>query len=133
MIDFVLLSCSDIGCSADASLQGYAAYFNTGKTDSNEHIQENAFNEFNPNACLRLQLGAQYPYQQYDQTMLSENPFNTQVDNSIQGNTIDYQVNQFEPSRLAYDASFQNWASAAGTCGVAIYDDQSYSHVSLLI
>ncbi|KAJ8510488.1 hypothetical protein OPV22_000922 [Ensete ventricosum] len=45
------------------------------------------------------------------------------TEKSLQESTIDYQVDHF-------DASFHNWASTSGTCGVAIYDEQSYTSQS---
>ncbi|XP_072996285.1 agamous-like MADS-box protein AGL30 isoform X1 [Typha latifolia] len=118
----------DIGCSTDISLQRYPSYFSTCKqTDTNEQVQDNSLNEFNHNGCLRLQLGGQFPYQSYDQNPLNERTFQPDSENSIQKSSTDYLVNHFDPPRPGYDASFQNWASTSGTCGVAIYDDQSYS------
>ncbi|RRT69442.1 hypothetical protein BHE74_00023132 [Ensete ventricosum] len=129
--DANLIPQRDVGCSTDTSLQNYPAYFSTGKqTDANEQVQEDSLHEFSPNACLRLQLGGQYPYQSYGQNLLSDRTFKPDAENSLQESTIDYQVNQFETPRPGYDASFQNWASASGTCGVAIYDEQSYTQVS---
>ncbi|CAL9065764.1 agamous-like MADS-box protein AGL65 isoform X1 [Musa acuminata AAA Group] len=119
--DSNLLSQRDIGCSADTPLQNCNAYFSTGEqTDANEQVQEGSLHEYSPNACLRLQLGGQYPYQSYCQNLVSERTFKPDAENSLQESTIDYQVNHF-------DASFQNWASTSATCGVSMYDEQSYT------
>ncbi|URD88999.1 MADS-box transcription factor 68 [Musa troglodytarum] len=119
--DSNLLSQRDIGCSADTPLQNCNAYFSTGEqTDANEQVQEGSLHEYSPNACLRLQLGGQYPYQSYCQNLVSERTFKPDAENSLQDSTIDYQVNHF-------DASFQNWASTSATCGVSMYDEQSYT------
>ncbi|URD72047.1 MADS-box transcription factor 68 [Musa troglodytarum] len=126
--DANLIPQRDVGCSTDTSLQNYPAYFSTGKqTDANDQVQEESLHEFSPSACLRLQLGGQYPYQSYGQNLLSDRTFKPDTENSLQESTIDYQVNQFETPRPGYDANFQNWASTSGTCGVAIYDEQSYT------
>nr|XP_029118789.1 agamous-like MADS-box protein AGL65 isoform X5 [Elaeis guineensis] len=123
-----LLPHRDIGCSTDTSIQSYSGYFNTGKqAEANDQLQEDSLHEFSQNACLRLQLGGQYPYQSYCQNLIGENAFKPDTENSLPESTIDYQVDHFEPPRPGYDASFQNWASTSGTCDVAIYDDQSYS------
>ncbi|XP_019703840.2 agamous-like MADS-box protein AGL30 isoform X3 [Elaeis guineensis] len=123
-----LLPQRDIGCSTDTSIQSYSGYFNTGKqAEANDQLQEDSLHEFSQNACLRLQLGGQYPYQSYCQNLIGENAFKPDTENSLPESTIDYQVDHFEPPRPGYDASFQNWASTSGTCDVAIYDDQSYS------
>lgn len=130
-MDVVVLSCRVIGCSTDISIQSYSGYFNTGKqSEANKQLHEDSLHEFSQNECLRLQLGGQYPYQSYCQNLIGENAFKPDTENSLPQSTIDYQVNHFEPPRPGYDASFQNWASTSGTCGVAIYDHQSYSQVS---
>ncbi|WOL03281.1 agamous-like MADS-box protein AGL65 [Canna indica] len=125
--DANLLQQRDVGCSSDPCFQNYPSYFSTGKqTEANDQLPEESMHDFSQNACLRLQLGGQYPYQSYGQNLLSDRTFKPDTENSLQS-TIEYQVNQFEVPRPGYDASFQNWASTSGNCGVAIYDERSYT------
>ncbi|KAJ0976322.1 hypothetical protein J5N97_018287 [Dioscorea zingiberensis] len=77
------------------------------------------------NECLSLQLGAQYPYQSYGSSLLDGNKYKPAEISSQEG-FVDNQVNQFESPVHGYSASIQNWASMAGSCAVAVFDEHSY-------
>lgn len=129
----VIFPFRNVRCSSDTGLPDYPAYFNTDKqTETSELVPEESLHGFSPNACLRLQLGAQFPYQTYDHNLLNERMFKPEVEHSLQEHALDYQVNHFETPGPGYDASFQNWASTSGNCEVAIYDERSYTQVSVL-
>ncbi|XP_042426494.1 agamous-like MADS-box protein AGL65 [Zingiber officinale] len=126
--DANLIPHRDVGCSSDTALQNYPAYFNADKqTKADEQVTDESFHNFSPNTCLRLQLGAQFSYQTYGQNLLSERMFKPEMEHSLQESTIDYQVHHFETPGMGYDASFHDWASTSGNCGVAIYDERSYT------
>ncbi|XP_074571357.1 agamous-like MADS-box protein AGL65 isoform X2 [Curcuma longa] len=120
--DANLIPQRDVGCSSDTALQNYPA-----QTKANEQVTDGSFHNFSPNACLRLQLGAQFAYQTYGQNLSSERMIKPEIEHSLQESTIDYQVNHFETPGTGYDTSFQDWASTSGNCGVAIYDERSYT------
>jgi len=131
MVYVCALCFRDIECSTDTSLRGFPGYFSTGKqTGVNKQNQEEALNELNQNSRLRLELGGNYPYSSYALNLLSEKKFKSGAEVNMQEGPVDYQVNSFEPPRPDYDVNIQTWASTSGSCGVGMFDDQSYPQVS---
>nr|DAD34908.1 TPA_asm: hypothetical protein HUJ06_005548 [Nelumbo nucifera] len=123
-----LLPHRDLECSTDASIPSYSGFFSACKTEVDSSGQEsNALNELSRNACLRLQLGGQYPYPSYGFNLLDEKKLKTETKMSLHENPVDFQVNSgFEPTRPGYDTSHQSWASTSGPCAIAVFDQQSY-------
>ncbi|XP_043706628.1 agamous-like MADS-box protein AGL65 isoform X2 [Telopea speciosissima] len=123
-----LLPQRDLDCSTDLSLPSYSGYFCTGKQiDVDSSAQGGAMNELSRNACLRLQLGGQYSYPPYSLSLLSEKKFKHDADINIQGDPVDYQVNNgFEPARPGYDPNQGSWASTSGSCPDGMFDGHSY-------
>ncbi|KAF8378698.1 hypothetical protein HHK36_030047 [Tetracentron sinense] len=129
-----LLPQRDMVCSTDASLPSYSGYFGTGKqTEIDNSGQEGGIlNELSRSACLRLQVGGQYPYPPYSLNLLSEKKFKPEAETNLQENPVNYQVNSnFVPPRLGYDNSHHSWASTSGPGVVAMFDEHSYPQVSV--
>lgn len=124
----------DIECSTGASIPSYSGYFGTGKqAEIDRSAQDGVLNELSRNACLRLELGGQYPYQSYNLNLLSEKKFKTDTEMTLQeSHVVDYRVNGFELPRPSYDTDHQNWASPSGSCAIAMFDEHSYAQVSLV-
>ncbi|KAJ4974244.1 hypothetical protein NE237_007418 [Protea cynaroides] len=124
-----LLPQRDLECTTDPCLPSYSGYFCTGKqTEVDGSVQNGgALNELSRDGCLRLQLGGQYPYPPYSLDLLSEKKFNHEAEMNIQGDPVDYQVNNgFEPARPGYDPNQRSWASTSGSCPVGMFDGHSY-------
>ncbi|XP_010258315.1 PREDICTED: agamous-like MADS-box protein AGL65 isoform X2 [Nelumbo nucifera] len=123
-----LLSQRDLDCSTDASIPSFSTYFTAVKPEVDSSGQEGgALDELSRNACLRLQLGGQYPYPPYGFNLLSEKKFKTEVEMSLHENPVDYQVNSgFEAARPGYDPSNRSWASSSGSCSITMFDEHSY-------
>ncbi|KAL5722862.1 hypothetical protein ACHQM5_006329 [Ranunculus cassubicifolius] len=129
-----LLHQREMECSPDAPVSGYSGYFGTGKqTEINGSAQNGgALHELNRNACLRLQLSAQYPYQPYGLNFLldkSMKPDSTKMNLQEQTN-LDYQVaSTFDPPRhVGFDTTnHPTWATTNG-----IFDEHSFPQLTFL-
>ncbi|RWR93895.1 Transcription factor [Cinnamomum micranthum f. kanehirae] len=125
-----LLPQRDMECCRGASLPSYSGYFSTGKqADIDRTAQEGVLNELNRNACLRLELGGQYPYQSYNLNLLNEKKFKTETEMNLQdSHVVDYRINGFELPRPSYDTDHHhNWASTSGSCAITMFDEHSYA------
>ncbi|KAF8390144.1 hypothetical protein HHK36_024666 [Tetracentron sinense] len=124
-----LLPQRDMECSIDASLPNYSGYFGSGEqTEIDNSGQEGGItNELSRSACLRLQLGGQYPYPPYSLNLLSEKKFKPEAEMNLHENPASYQVNlSYEPPRPGYDTSHRSWASTSGPCAVSMFDEHPY-------
>ncbi|OVA12187.1 Transcription factor [Macleaya cordata] len=133
--DTNLLPQRDMECSADPSLHSYSGYLGTGKQAEIDSSGQDggSLHELSRNACLRLQLGAQFPYPPYNLNLMNNKKFKADGKMSLQEPPMDYQVSSnFEPPRHRYDANDPGWASTSGHCAVAMFDGSSYPHAQWL-
>nr|CAY39417.1 MADS1 protein [Aristolochia fimbriata]CAY39418.1 MADS1 protein [Aristolochia fimbriata] len=121
-----LVSHRDIECSSSAPVPSFSSYFNNGKTEMDTSGQEGGtLNELNPNECLRLQLGGQFPYEPYNLNLIDEKKFKPEGD-MLHEQSVDYHVSGFEQSRPEYDANHHSWASTSGHCGVPMFEEHTF-------
>ncbi|XP_068643522.1 agamous-like MADS-box protein AGL65 isoform X2 [Aristolochia californica] len=123
-----LLPHRDIECSAGASVPSFSSYFDTATPNEIDRSGQEggAINELNPNECLRLQLGGQFPYEPYNLNLIDEKKFKPGGDMTLHEQSMDYQVSGFGQPRPEYDANHHNWASMSGSCGVAMFEEHTY-------
>ncbi|KAK3225428.1 hypothetical protein Dsin_005290 [Dipteronia sinensis] len=107
---------------------------NSGQADRMGH-GDGALNELSISACLSLQLGEQYTYPPYDSlNMPDDKKLNTHMEMNLQGNPAAYQVNNnFGLSRPMYDNGHHDWVSAPGHCGFAMFDENSYHQLGVIL
>lgn len=133
----------DMGCSEDAHISSYSGFLGTGKeievgnSGQAENMEHGGGNltELSNSACLSLQLGEQYSYPPYSSLNLPSDvkKLKPGAEMNLQANPAVYQVNSnFELSRPMYGNGHQDWVSASGHCGIAMFDENSYHQVRIL-
>ncbi|XP_039030594.1 agamous-like MADS-box protein AGL65 [Hibiscus syriacus] len=131
-----LLSHRDAECSTDCSLAGYSGFFGSGKQteiSSSGQVDNvvhecNGLNELGNNACLNLEAGEQYFYQQFSASNFQDDEkLKTDMEANLQGNpTVNQVISNFDISRPMYNNGHQAWVSSSGPCGIAMFDGDSY-------
>lgn len=132
-----------MGCSEDGPIPSYSSFLgngkdmeagNSGKAD-NMVLGGDPLNELSTGACLSLQLGEQFSYPPYGSlNMPDDKKLKPEMEMNLQGNPAVYQVSSnFEFPRPVYGNEQHDWASASGSCGISMFDDNSYQQVSLFL
>ncbi|KAK1313949.1 hypothetical protein QJS10_CPA06g00471 [Acorus calamus] len=115
----------DIECSMDSTLRNYSGFSVGNKVEANNSMQ-GALDELNQAACLRLQLGGQYPYHPYSLNLPSDEKLKLEDEIHLQEAPLDYQIDGFPPTRFGYVADLHNWDSTSGPCGATLFDEHLY-------
>ncbi|KAJ6350564.1 hypothetical protein OIU78_006679 [Salix suchowensis] len=127
-----LLPHRDAECSGSTSFGSYSGYFGAGK---NSDLSSSGL-EIGMNGILDelngtgLQLAGQYPYLpgSYNLNLLNDTKFQHAAEMKVQKSPEDFHViGSFEAPKPGYDSTPCGWASAPGSCAVAMFDDHLYS------
>ncbi|KAL4197880.1 hypothetical protein AMTRI_Chr04g190520 [Amborella trichopoda] len=117
------LSQRDMECPQDGTISSLSSFFGSGRQmEIGSSRQEETLNELSRNACLRLQLGGQFPYQPYNHNFLGEK----KMELNLQGSPVDYQVHGFEGSRIGYNGDPHNWASTSGHGAIPLFNEHPF-------
>ncbi|GMI95261.1 AGAMOUS-like 65 [Hibiscus trionum] len=129
------LSHQDAECSTD-SLAGYSGFFGSSKQTEiscsgqvDNAIQErNGLNELGNDACLNLEAGEQYFYQQYSASNFQDDEkLKTDMEVNLQRNpVVNPVISNFGISRPVYNNVHQAWVSSSVPCGIALFDGNPY-------
>ncbi|TKY55080.1 MADS-box protein GGM13 [Spatholobus suberectus] len=124
----------DVECSTDISLPSYSGYIGSSKLEVASSPQVttmgqggDAMNELNGTSYLNVQCCDQFAYPPPPD--IEEMKHFPTLNNKP--NTMDYQVNNsFDLPRSLFENGHQFWNSAAGSCGIAMYNENNYHRVS---
>ncbi|KAK7388926.1 hypothetical protein VNO78_23754 [Psophocarpus tetragonolobus] len=124
----------DVECATDISLPNYSSYIGNNKLEVGSSPQVTtlgqgggAVNDLNGTTYLNAQRCDQFAYPPPPD--IEEVKIFPTINNK--SNTMDYQVNNnFDLPKSMFENGHQFWNSASGSCGIAMYNENSYHGVS---